>query len=334
MRSFSLILVALLFSLLTLGMKTPTASAQKLEKLVIGYPAPVASLATIDVIRKAGVFRKYGFDVDLVYIQGSPILTAAMVSGQVPISFIAGAAVVSSAVGGADTVLLSCAINTLFWRLFTTPDIKTFAELKGKKVGVTRIGTLEDGVLRYLLKQRGIDPERDVTFLAVGSAPSRLAALSKGIVQASSFIPPQDIAAEKLGLHELLDMSKLGLYNPASCLATTKSYVSTHRDTLTRVMKAFIEGLKFYRENKAFAVKVTADFARSNDAEVLDKTYDVVTKFQDRVPYVNPKGVEFILKVVELRDPRAKNFAPDSVIDSSFVQDLEKGGFTDALWKR
>lgn len=334
MRLSTLIVVALLSPMLTLGTNTPTASAQKLEKLVIGYPAPVASLATIDVIRKAGIFKKYGFDVDLVYIQGSPILTAAMVSGQVPISFIAGAAVVSSAVGGADTVLVSCAINTLFWRLFTTPEIKTFADLKGKKIGVTRIGTLEDGVLRYLLKQRGMDPERDVTFLAVGSAPSRLAALSKGVVQASSFIPPQDIAAEKLGLNELLDMSKLDLYNPASCLATTKSYVRNNRDTLTRVMKAFVEGLKFYRQNKEFAIKVTADFARSRDAEVLDKTYDVVTRFQDRVPYVNPKGVEFILKVVELRDPRAKTFAPESVIDSSFIQELEKSGFIDALWKR
>lgn len=325
---------ALMVSFLPMGLKTPAVFAQKLEKITIGYPAPVASLATIDVIKKAGIFKKYGLDVELVYIQGSPILTAAMVSGQVPISFIAGAAVVSSAVGGADTVLLSCAINTLFWRMFTTPDIKTFADLKGKKIGVTRIGTLEDGVLRYLLNERGIDPERDVTFLAVGSAPSRLAALSKGIVHASSFIPPQDIAAEKLGLNELLDMSKLDLYNPASCLASTKSYVKNNRETVTRVMKAFVEGLKFYRENKEFAIKVTAEFARSKDAEVLDKTYEVVTKFQDRIPYVNPKGVDFTLKVVAQRDPRAKNFDPKTVVDSSFVRELEKSGFIDSVSKK
>ena len=325
---------AVMVSFLTLGLKIPAVFAQKLEKLTIGYPAPVASLATIDVIKKAGIFKKYGLDVELVYIQGSPILTAAMVSGQVPISFIAGAAVVSSAVGGADTVLLSCAINTLFWRMFTTPDIKTFADLKGKKIGVTRIGTLEDGVLRYLLNERGIDPERDVTFLAVGSAPSRLAALTKGIVHASSFIPPQDIAAEKLGLNELLDMSKLDLYNPASCLASTKSYVKNNRETVIRVMKAFVEGLKFYRENKEFAIKVTAEFARSKDAEVLDKTYEVVTKFQDRIPYVNPKGVDFALKVVAQRDPRAKNFDPKTVVDSSFVRELEKSGFIDSVSKK
>lgn len=331
LHAMSAAVVSILF---LFGPRMPEASSQKLEKVVIGYPAPVASLATIDVIKKAGIFKKHGLDVDLVYIQGSPMLTAAMVSGQVPVSFIAGAAVVSSAVGGADTVLLSCAINTLFWRLFTTPDIKTFADLKGKKIGVTRIGTLEDGVLRYLLQERGIDPSRDVTFLAVGSAPSRLAALSKGVVHASSFIPPQDLAAEKLGLNELLDMSNLNLFNPASCLATTKAYVKSNRATLSRIMKAFVEGLKFYRENKDFAIKVTAEFARSKDAEVLDKTFDVVTKFQERVPYVNPKGVDFILKVVELRDPRAKNFDSQMVIDSSILQELEKDGFIDAIWKK
>lgn len=334
MKVFLPVIPALLVSAVISGITTPKVFAQMPEKLVIGYPAPVASLATIDVINKAGIFKKYGLDVQLVYIQGSPILTAAMVSGQVPISFIAGAAVVSSAVGGADTVILSCAINTLFWRLFSTPDIKSIADLRGKKIGVTRVGTLEDGVLRYLLRQRGIDPDRDVTFLAVGAAPSRLAALSKGIVQASSFIPPQDISAEKLGLKELLDMSKLDLYNPASCLASTKTYVKNNRERVTRVMKAFVEGLKYYKQNKEFATKVTADFARTTDLEVLDKTYEVVTRFQDRVPAVNPKGIDFILKVIELRDPRAKNFDSNMVIDSSFIQELEKSGFIDAVWKK
>lgn len=310
------------------------AEGPKLQKLVIGYPAPVASLGAIDVVRKAGLFKKYGLDVDLVYIQGSPILTAAMVSGQVPLSFLGGSALVASAVGGADTVYLSCAINTLYWRLFSTPDVRTVTDLKGKKIGLTTIGSQEDAVVRYLIKERGLVPDRDVAFVAVGSAPTRLAALSKGVIQASAFIPPQDIAAAKLGLNELLDMSKLGLYNPGSCFGSTKSYVRSHRDTVLRVMKAFVEGLRFYRENKAFALKVTADFSQNRDTEVLSATYDVVIRYQDRVPYVNMKGIEFILKALETRDPRAKNFDPASVVDSSFVQELEKSGFIDSVWKR
>lgn len=311
-----------------------SADAPKLEKLVIGYPAPVASLGIIDVMRKSGLFRKNGLDVDLVYIQGSPILTTAMVSGQVPLSFIGGAAIVASAVGGADTVYLACGINTLYWRVFSTPDVKTIADLKGKKIGVTTIGSQEDSVIRFILRERGLNPDRDFAVVAVGGAPTRLAALSKGIVQASTFIPPQDIAAEKLGLHELIDMSTLGLYNPGSCFASTKSYIKAHRDTVMRVMKTFVEGLRYYRDNRDFVLKVTADFAQNRDAEVLRTTYDTVTKFQDRVPYVNMKGIEFMLKTLELRDPRAKTFDPHAVVDSSFIQELDKSGFIDAVWKK
>lgn len=310
------------------------AEGTKLQKLVIGYPAPVASLAMIDVIKRGGLFRKQGLDVELVYIQGSGVLTAAMVSGQVPITFLAGAATVSSAIGGADTVLTACAINTLFWRIFSTPHIKTFGELKNKRIGVTRIGTLEDGVLRYLFRERGLRPDRDVTFVPIGAAPQRVIALSRGMIDASAFIAPQDIQAQKLGMHEILDMSSLGLYNPASCLATTKTFIRTNRDTVLRVIKAFVEGIKFYRDNREFALKVTADFAKNNDPEVLNASYDSVISFQDRIPYVNPKGIEFILKVIEDRDPRAKNFDPQAVVDSSFIEELDKSGFIDALWRK
>ncbi len=328
------ILIVLCFLHFTFAAPLWPSDPQKLEKLVIGYPAPVASLGIIDVMRKAGLFKKYGLDIDLVYIQGSPILTAAMVSGQVPLSFLGGAAIVASTVGGADTVYLACGINTLYWRLFSTPDVKTLDDLRGKKIGLTTMGSQEDAVMRFLLKERGINPERDVSFLAVGAAPTRLAALSKGVVQASVFIPPQDIAAEKLGLYPLIDMSQLGLYNPGSCFASTRSYIKNHRDTVTRVMKTFVEGLKFYRENKEFVLKVTADFAQNRDTEVLSATYNTVTRFQDRIPYVNMKGIEFMLKAIELRDPRAKNFDPANAVDSSFIQELEKTGFVDSVWKK
>src|SRR5581483_22368 len=310
------------------------AEAGKLEKLVIGYPAPVASLGIIDVMRKGGLFKKNGLDVDLVYIQGSPILTTAMVSGQVPMAFLGGAALIASAVGGADTVYLACGINTLYWRFFTTPDIKTIADLKGKKLGVSTIGSQEDSVIRFILRDRGLVPDRDFAVVAVGGAPTRLAALSKNVIQGSTFIPPQDIVAEKLGLNPLIDMSKLGLYNPGSCFASTKTYVRTHRETVMKVMTTFVEGLRYYKDNREFVLKVTADFAQNRDPDVLNPTYDVVTRFQDRVPYVNMKGVEFMLKTLEARDPRAKTFDPHNVVDSSFIQELEKSGFVEAVWKK
>ena len=180
----------------------------------------------------------------------------------------------------------SCAINTLFWRLFSTPNIKTVGDLKNKNIGVTRLGTLEDGVLRYLLKERGLT--RTGSDLCSHGCRAATGYCSKPrLIDASSFIAPQDIQAEKLGMHELIDMAKLGLYNPASCFATTKAYIHSNRDTVLRVMKAFVEGIRFYRDNREFALKVTADFAKNNDPEVLNASYNSVIRFQDKMPYVN-----------------------------------------------
>src|SRR4029450_8048258 len=110
--------------------------------------------------------------------------------------------------------------------------------------------------------------------------------------------------ATHLGLSRRIAMSTLGLYNPGRCFASTKTYIKTHRDTVMRVMKTFVEGLRYYKENREFVLKVTADFAQNRDPNVLNPTYDVVTRFQERVPYVNMKGIEFMLKTLEARDPR------------------------------
>lgn len=309
------------------------AAAQKLQKLMMGYPTPGAGV-TAEVIRRGGFFKKYGLDVDLVLLSGSSLLTTAMISGHVPISQVGAAPMVVAAVAGADTVLLACATSFAYGRLFSTPQIKSITDLKGKRIGLTRLGTIDDGILRYVFKERGLNPDRDIIFLAAGSGAERLVALGKGAIDAAIFRAPHDSFAEKSGLNELLDVNKANLYNPASCVGTTKSYVRTNRDTVIQVMKGFVEGLKFFKENREFALKVAAELTRATDADAISAVLDSPARLQEKVPYVPMKGIEFLLKVAELRDPRAKSFDPGSVVDSSFMQELENSGFIDSLWKK
>jgi ABC-type nitrate/sulfonate/bicarbonate transport system substrate-binding protein len=315
-------------------LKLSAAEAEKLQQLTIGYPALVTTLATIAVIQKAGFFQKFGLDVDLVYIAGSPLLTAAMVSGQVPMSFVGAPAVVASAVGGADTVLLSCAISMAYGKLFSVPEIKNLNQLRGKKIGITRIGAIDDAILRYVLKQRANISDKEVAFISSGGTNERLIALTRGVIDASVMAPPQDAVAAKAGLNELVDLNKIGIYNPASCIASTKSYVRKNRDTVMRVMKGFVAGLKYFRENRNFALKVFADFTKTTDPEVLNTSYDLTVQLQEKVPLINLKGVEFLLQLTEVRDPRAKNFDPAALVDSSFIQELEKTGFIDSIYRK
>ena len=327
----------LAFVLLCFVVATPinirAAESQDLQELTIGYPALVTTLASIAVIQKAGFFRKHGLDVDLVYIAGSPLLTAAMVSGQVPMSFVGAPAVVASAVGGADSVLLSCAISMAYGKLFSVPEIKDLKQLRGKKIGITRIGAIDDAILRHVLKEHANISDREVAFISSGGTNERLIALTKGLIDASVMAPPQDSIAEKSGLNELVDLNKIGIHNPASCIASTKSYVRKNREKVLRVMKGFVEGLKFLRDNRSFALKVFADFTKTTDREVLNTSYDLTIKLQQKVPLVDLKGVEFLLRLTELRDPRARNFDPAALVDSSFIQELQKTGFINTIYK-
>jgi NitT/TauT family transport system substrate-binding protein len=300
---------------------------------MMGYPTPGAGV-TVEVIRRAGFFKKYGLDVDLILLSGSSLLATAMISGQVPIAQVGAAPMVVSAVAGADTVLLACATTFAYGRLFSSPKIQRISDLKGKQIGLTRLGTIDDGILRYVFKERGLNPERDVVFLAAGSGAERLVALSKGSIDAAIFRAPHDNIAEKSGFHELLDVNKAGLYNPASCIGTTKSYLRNNRETVMRVLKAFVEGLKFFKENREFALKVAADLTRTTDVEAISTILDSPARLQEKIPYVPLKGIEFLLKIAELRDPRAKNFDPATVVDSSLMQELEKNGFIDSVWKK
>jgi ABC-type nitrate/sulfonate/bicarbonate transport system substrate-binding protein len=309
------------------------AAAQKIQKLMMGYPTPGAGV-TAEVIRRGGFFKKYGLDVDLVLLSGSSLLATAMISGQVPVSQVGAAPMVVAAVAGADTVLLACATSFAYGRLFSTRQIKSITDLKGKRIGLTRLGTIDDGLLRYVFKERGLNPDRDITFLAAGSGAERLVALGKGTIDAAIFRAPHDSFAERSGFNELLDVNKASLYNPASCVGTTKTYVRNNRDTVTRVMKGFVEGLKFFKENREFALKVAAELTRTTDAEAISAVLDSPARLQEKIPYVPMKGIEFLLKIAELRDPRAKNFDPGSVVDSSFMQELENSGFIDSLWKK
>ena len=184
-----------------------------------------------------------------------------------------------------------------YGRLFALPEIKSLSQLRGKKIGITRLGTIDDAILRYTLKQQANVSEREVTFLSGGGASERLIALTKGAIDATVLAPPQDSMAEKADLNELVDLNKIGLYNPASCIASTKTYVRKNRDTVMRVLKGFVEGLKFLRENRNFALKVFADFTRTADKEALSAGYDLTIHLQDKVPLVNMKGIEFLLRL-------------------------------------
>ena len=139
--------------------------------------------------------------------------------------------------------------------------------------------------------------------------------------------PWRGVAEERLRTDEVGEPQAKGF------IGSTKTYVHNNRDTMTRILKGFVEGIKFFRENRDYSFKVAAEFIRTKDPEAVGAVLDSPARLQEKVPYVPMKGIEFLLKVEALRNPRAQRFDPAAVVDSSLMQGLEKSGFIDALWK-
>ena len=183
--TFSITINCLLFVIASQG------SAQtKLEKLHVGYnSAQAGSLAPIWITKEAGIFKKHGLDVELLFIPGGPTAAAALMSGEVPFTVVVGPAVVSSNLAGSDLVMIAGIVNTFAFQIVTVKGISSYQQLKGKRLGVNRYGASPDVAARFALKHMGIDP-KELTILQLGEQSTRLAAMMAGQLEAAVFMPP------------------------------------------------------------------------------------------------------------------------------------------------
>ena len=187
-------------------------AAEPLTKLTAGYGTITSGYSVIWVAKDAGIFAQNGLDVDVLLIQSSPILAAAMLSGNVPVAIMGGAAAVNSNLSGSDLVLIGSLRKTSSLSfLVTTKEISRPEQLKGKVLGIDRYGGAGDFILRLVLEKLGLNPDKDVTIRQVGQSPLRLAALQAGIIQGTTLSAEDKVAADKIGLPLLIDVRKLGV---------------------------------------------------------------------------------------------------------------------------
>lgn len=172
----------------------------KLEKLHVGYSAQAGSLAPIWITKEAGIFRKHGLDVELLFIPGGPTAAAALLSGEVPITVVGGPAVVSSNLAGSDLVMIGGIVNTFAFQIVTVKSITSYQQLRGKRLGVNRFGASPDVAARFALKHMGIDP-KDLTILQLSEQSTRLTAMMAGQLEAAVFLPPITTMAQKQGMN-------------------------------------------------------------------------------------------------------------------------------------
>ena len=313
----------------------PPSSATKPAALIplkIGTTSLAAPSAIVPVTKYAGMYEKYGLDVDVTYIEGSKNLLAAMITGQVPITYQGSPEVIGASLAGADIVMIAGAINTIFFSVFTKPDITDASQLKGKKIGYTFAGNDEAGA-KVGLAHLGLSVPRDLSPVNMpGGQAARITALQNGSVEAISIAPPFTYLAKKAGLHELVNSGDLGVEFQSGTFATSRAYLKEHRDVVVRFMRALSDGIKYYKTNKEGSIKSMGDYTKTTDRDILEQSWqDFAIKYTNKTPYMTIKGLQYVMDNV-IREPSVKNHKPEDFIDQSIVKQLDDEGVYRRLW--
>ena len=294
--------------------------------LRIAYSAISGAMASLWVAQEGGYFKREGLDTELLYIGGGSLLIQSMLSGDVPFAYGPSVPVINATLRGADLALIGNTGNSLVFSIMSRPEIKEPAQLKGKKIGVTRLGGSTDWALDAALKQWGIE-RRELVVIQTGGMPEGLAALSSASLDAVVLSPPSNFRAGKAGMHELVDVGQLGIVFPNTPLSTTRSFIKAQRDTALRFLRGFTQGLNRVRNDKAFSMKVLSKYTKVVDPETLAELHQTfgVRYSGDRIPYVRAEGVEEILKRTSGKE--AQDAKPAEFIDNSLLKELEQSGW-------
>ena len=318
---------------LVLTLTATFASAQTLEKLSVAYTVIAPTQATIWTAKEMGFYAKHGLDVDLVLLVGAPLAVTALVSGETPIVHAGASAVVTSNLQGSGAVLVAGGANRFPYVLFVTDEIKRVEDLKGKKFGVSRIGSADNAAAITVLNRFGIK-ETDVTYVQAGSIPARLAAMQINALQATLLQAPETLKAKEIGLRPLLDFTKLDVEWQLNGVATTRDYIKKKPDTVRRFLRAFVEASHYNLNNPKGAQRILQKYLAIKDDRSVEEAYnEIVAKLTRRVPYPTEAGIQLFLDQLKIKNPKAAQAKPTDFTDISFLKELESSGFIDRLYK-
>jgi len=309
-----------------------SADAAALEHLRVGYPSPSANFYPMFATKEAGLLEKYGFDTEMVYVQGVQLIQV-HVAGQLDFSTVSGLVFLQASVEGSDLTLLASSNDSQPMKLMVQPGIASPKDLKGKTIAVTRFGSLTDLLLRPVLKNWGLEPQKDVTLLQIGRLPDMVAAIAQKKLDGGVISFPNSLQAEKLGIKTLLDFADSGLDIPSTTVVASRKYANSHRAIVLRFLKAYIEGTKRLLTDRELGIRALRKYGGVNDRELLTTTYDLFTsRYTKKVPKINPKSVETALNLLAEGNPKAKGHKAEEFMDPSFIDELEASGFIKSVW--
>jgi NitT/TauT family transport system substrate-binding protein len=326
-------LIALFLGLSVVFSPSAFSQSKPLKKVRVGVPSVTVGNIITFVAREARLFEKYGLEAEVVVVQGSGVASKAMIGGSLDIAPVATPTVISAGLAGADLTILAHTMPSVIHALMVKSEIKRVEDLKGKKIAISSLGSLSDFLVRSIMKKKGLQPDRDVSFLQIGGDAERLAALNQGLADAAAISYPGYARAQKLGFAMLWDSAKEINY-PWMEIVTRRATIQRDRDLVVNYMKAHLEGLALFKRDSRFGRRVIRRTLKINDSELVNESYEIFARAFLSNPYPNLAGMKTSFEYVAQTNPEIWNHKPEKFVDASFVEELDKSGFIKKLYEK
>jgi NitT/TauT family transport system substrate-binding protein len=326
-RGSILVLALLLFS-----WPLPAPAA---DKFVTIHSSRVMSQSMPWMAQEAGLFKKYNIDNEVVFIASSGIVTAALLGGDADMTVTGGIGnVIAYVRGSTDVAFIGGVKNTMTQTLVAGGNIKKPEDLKGKRIGVSRIGGNSHYFTIQALRRYNMEPNRDFSFLQTGGDPETLAALLTGGIEVANLTPPTDSQAIAKGYHYVVYGPDLKIPYAATAFVTKRSLLTKRGQLIGQYMRAMAETAKIMHTDKEFVYKVLGKYLRITDRNVLDSAYNAEIKVLEPRLVIKNDALQAILDEVAQTDARAKKVKPQELVDNRYLDEMEKSGFFDQVWAK
>lgn len=289
----------------------------------INWTAVTGAQSGMFMAQQEGLFKKNGLDVELIHIASSSRGIQAILAGEIAFSFMDGSNAAQANLKGANLAMVAGATNRQVFSLMANAEFKRIADLRGKKIGITRVGSSTHTSALYALGSAGLKPA-DYQILPLLEVPNIYTALAAGQIDAGVMSPPTNARAKRSGFVELMNIAKEGPEFVSVAVGTTRTYIKANEDIVRRVVRAYAEGVQAFKSNKAAALRMIQKQLKVSDPEIQEDTYNQFREYLEYPPYVSRKGLEAVLAEIASRDPAAKGIKPEDMMDMRFVAELDK----------
>ncbi len=280
------------------------------------------------------LFQKNGIDPQILYLQ-TTLGQTAMIAGEIDMCVYSGSLLSSARLQGVDVVMVASFLNKPLYRLVVRPEIRTVADLKGKRLGITRFGTVTDSMSRLLVGRLG--SIRIKTFPTSRSATCRFSWLRCPRAESSTARSFSRLTISKPYLPAcmfLVNMQEMDLPVQQTGLNTTQKFIAKNPDIVRRAVKSVIEGIHLMRTNPALAKRALSKRMQIKDEKELEDTYQLLKSFIQVKPYPSLEGFKTIFEDLAKRVLAAKTANAKEYVDTRFIDELDKSGYIDGLYRQ